>query len=140
MIRLTRLWRDRAGATALEFGLVAGIFIPLCLGILDTGLLMWAKGTLQSTAALTARCAAITSPDCTDARQFAVTMAETWIFPGIITNLDVTPAPAIVCVAHAPFMLVTITCKFWAGTVLPYPLNGKALTAIAYFPVAAAPC
>lgn len=140
MSRLVRLWRDRAGTTALEFGLVAGIFIPLCLGILDTGLLMWTKGALQSTAALTARCAAISSPDCTDARQFAVSTAEAWIFPGIITKLDVTPAPRIVCLANAPFMLVTITCAFWGGSVLPRPLNGKTLTATAYFPVAAAPC
>lgn len=140
MTRLTRLWRTRSGTAALEFALVAGIFIPLCLGILDTGLLMWTKGTLQSTAALTARCAAISSPDCADARQFATNMAQAWIFPGIITALDVTPAPAVVCLAHAPFMLVTITCKFWAGTVLPYPLNGKILTAVAYFPVAAVPC
>jgi Flp pilus assembly protein TadG len=69
MIRRRSLARERNGATALEFALVAGVFIPLSLGILDTGLLMWTKGTLQTTAALTARCAAIASPDCTDARQ-----------------------------------------------------------------------
>lgn len=140
MSRFAALWRDLTGATALEFGLVAGIFIPLCLGILDTGLLMWTKGALQSAAALTARCAAIASPDCIDARQFAVTTAEAWVFPGIITKLDVTPAPAIVCLGHASFMSVTITSTFWAGAVLPYPLNGKTLTAVAFFPVVAAPC
>jgi Flp pilus assembly protein TadG len=140
MIRSRSLRRERSGAAALEFALVAGVFLPLCLAILDAGLLLWTKGALQSTASIAARCAAITSPDCTDAQQFAVTTAGSWIFPGIITKINVNPAPAVVCIASAPFMMVTITCQFWAGGVLPPPLNGKTLTSVAYFPVAAPPC
>lgn len=135
-----RLRCQRSGTAALEFGLIAGVFIPLCLGVFDGGLLLWTKGALQSTASLTARCAAITSPSCTDAQQFAVTTAGSWIFPGIITKLDVSPAPAIVCLAHASFMMVTITCRFWAGGILPPPFNSSVLTSVAYFPVATAPC
>ncbi len=135
----TSVWRDRRGTTAVEFGLIASVFVPLCLGILDTGLLMWTKAALQSTAALTARCAAITSPDCTDPRQFAVTTAGKWIFPGIITSVNVT-APAVVCLANSQYMKVTITCRFWAGALLPPPLNHKTLTSVAYFPVAAVAC
>jgi uncharacterized membrane protein len=140
MIRRRSLARERNGATALEFALVAGVFIPLSLGILDTGLLMWTKGTLQTTAALTARCAAIASPDCTDARQFAVTTAGNWVFPGIISKLDVTPAPATVCIASASYMKVTITSRFWAGGVLPMPFGNTTLTSVAYFPMAGLPC
>lgn len=140
MNHFARLRRDRAGTTALEFAIVASVFLPLSLGILDTGLLMWTKGALQATAALTARCAALSSPDCIDARQFAVTTAGKWIFPGIVTSAGVTPAPAIVCVSNAQLMRVTITTAYWAGAVLPPPLNGKTLTAVAYFPVAGAAC
>jgi Flp pilus assembly protein TadG len=140
MTGLQRLLDNRAGATALEFALVAGIFLPLCLATFDAGLLLWTQGVLQSTAALTARCAALSSPNCTNVQQFAVTSAANWIFSGIISNANVTPAPAIVCISHSNLMMVTITCPYWAGVVLPPPLNGKTLTAVAYFPVAGAAC
>jgi Flp pilus assembly protein TadG len=140
MICFRSLLRERIGATALEFALVAGVFLPLCLAIFDAGLLLWTKGALQSTASLTARCAAITSPGCTDAQQFAVTNAGNWVFAGIITKVNVSPAPAIVCIASVRFMMVTITCQYWAGVVLPPPLNGHTLTAVAYFPVAPSAC
>lgn len=131
---------ERSGAAALEFALVAGVFLPLCLAIFEGGLLLWTKGTLQSIASLTARCAAITSPSCTDAQQFAVTAAGNWVFPGIITKIDVSPAPAVVCIADSSFMMVTITCQFWAGGLLPPPLSGKSIRTVAYFPVASPPC
>ena len=140
MSRCKNLARERSGTTALEFALIASVFLPLCLAILDAGLLMWTKGALQSTASLTARCAAITSPDCSDAQQFAVTTAGKWVFSGIITKVNVSPAPAIVCIASVPYMKVTITCQFWARGLLPPPLNGKSLTSVAYFVVAALPC
>ncbi|MEA2741605.1 MAG: hypothetical protein QOH05_4912 [Acetobacteraceae bacterium] len=130
----------RDGATAIEFALVAALFLPLCLAIFDAGLLLWTQGALQSTAALTARCAAIASPVCTNPQQFAVTTAGNWVFAGIISAVDVVPAPAVVCIAPVPFLKVTITSQYWAGTVLPPPLNGRTLTAVAYFPVAGAPC
>jgi Flp pilus assembly protein TadG len=135
-----RLSQDRRAATALEFALVGGIFLPLCLAIFDAGLLLWTQAALQSTADLTARCAALSSPNCTNVQQYAVTNAGNWVFAGIISSVNVTPAPAVVCVTHQNFMKVTISCPFWAGTVLPPPLNGKTLTAVAYFPVAGAAC
>ena len=140
MHRLRQFTFGRRGATALEFALVAGVFLPLCLAIFDAGLLLWTKGALHSAAALTARCAAITSPDCADAQQYAVTTAGNWIFPGIIAKADVSLAPTIGCLSNASFMKVTITCQFWAGALLPPPLNGKTITAVAYFPVASPAC
>jgi Flp pilus assembly protein TadG len=148
MIRLGNLLRGQSGAAALEFALVAGVFFPLSLGILEAGLLLWAKGALQSTAALAARCAAIASPSCSavpgafnvaGVQQFAVTMAGNWVFPGIITNTtaNFTPAPATVCLSSVSYMKVTITSSFWAGGLLPPPLNGLNLTSVAYYPVGA---
>ncbi len=135
---LGNLLRRRDGATAIEFALVAVVFIPLCLGILDAGMLLWTQGALQSTASLAARCAAISSPACTNPQQFAVTTAGNWVFANIITTANVTPTPAVVCIAHVSLMTVTITCPYWAGLVLPPPLNGRTLTAVGYFPVG--PC
>ena len=136
-IRILR--RERSGATALEFAIISGVFLPLCMAIVGAGLLLWTKGALQSVASLTARCAAISSTDCTDVQQFAVTTGGRWIFPGIIVKADVTPAPAIVCISQASYMKVTINCRFWAR-IVPAPFNNKTLTAIAYFPVARPAC
>jgi Flp pilus assembly pilin Flp len=140
MSRVWGLTRERSGATALEFAMIASVFLPLCMAIFGAGLLLWTKGALQSAASLVARCAAITSPDCPDPRQFAVTIGGNWIFPGIIAISDVSPAPAVVCISTASYMKVTINCSFWAGGVLPPPFNNKTLTAVAYFPVAGPPC
>lgn len=140
MISFRNLARRRSGATAVEFALVACIFLPLCFVILDAGLLLWTKGSLQSVAALTARCAAISSANCTNVAQFAVTRAGHRVFPGIITTANVTPTPATVTLSGSCFMKVTITCPYWAGVFLPPPLNGITLTVVAYFPVKAAPC
>lgn len=133
------LMRERSGATALEFAMISSVFLPLCMAIFGAGLLLWTKGALQSVASLTARCAAITSSDCIDAQQFAVTTAGRWIFPGIVVKADVSPAPAVVCISQASYMKVEINCSFWAR-IVPAPFNNKTLTAVAYFPVARPPC
>jgi Flp pilus assembly protein TadG len=126
MTCLGNLRRHRNGSAAIEFAMVAAVFLPLCLAIIDAGLLMWTQGTLQSTASLTARCAALTSPLCTNPQQFAVTTAGNWVFANIITVANVTPIPAVVCIAHVSFMRVTITCPYWAGTV---PVSVKIVAA-----------
>jgi Flp pilus assembly pilin Flp len=132
MIRFTDLARGRSGATALEFGLIAGIFLPLCLAIISGGLLMWTRGALQSTASLTARCAAIESTNCGNVPEFAVATAASWLFPGVIAPADVQHS--IVCRSTVPFVKVTITSMFWSGGVLPRPLNRIGLSADAFFP------
>jgi len=138
MIGARRLRYERSGAATVEFGLIAGIFLPLCLAILDGGLLLWTAGTLQSSASLTARCAALASPDCSDVQQFAVDRAANWAFSGVIARTDVSSA--VVCISHTSYQMVTITCQFWAGSLLPPPLNGKALTSVAYHPNSSTAC
>ena len=138
MTRVTDLARGRSGATALEFGLVAGIFLPLCLAIISGGLLMWTKGALQSTASLTARCAAVESANCNNVPEFAVATAASWLFPGVIAPADVQHS--IVCRSTVPFVKVTITSTFWSEGVLPQPLNKIILVADAFFPASAPPC
>lgn len=59
-----RFRADRAGATALEFALVAGPFILLLLGSLEFGRVLWSQHSLQQVAGAAARCAAIPQPSC----------------------------------------------------------------------------
>ena len=140
MIGFGNLRRARSGSTAVEFALIAGVFLTLCMGILEAGLLMWTQGALQSTASLTARCAAIVSPDCTTGAtpgtpQYAAAAANSWVFPGIIVNPSVNVVSTTVCTSSVLYQKVTITSTYWAGSLLPPPLNGKTLTAVAYFPM-----
>lgn len=132
MIRRRQKLSGRRGAAALEFALVAGLFLPLCLGIFDAGLLFWTQGSLQSTAALTARCVAIASANCQEAGTFAATTAGNWIFPGVISKSDVTKTT--VCVSSVSYTKIVITSRFWAGSLLPPPFSNKSLTVVAYHP------
>jgi Flp pilus assembly protein TadG len=136
--RLADLRRAQSGATALEFGLVASLFIPLCLAIIGAGLLMWTRGALQSVAAQTARCAAIEAANCPDIADYAVSAAATWTFPGVINADDVQQS--VVCRFAVPFVMVTITSRFWAGSALPGPFSGITLSSVAYFPTTAPSC
>lgn len=132
---MRNLLPDRSAATAVEFAIVASIFIPLCLGTLDAGLLLWTKGILQSTAARTARCAALGTTACSDPRQFAVTTAGNGAFPSIIAKANVAQ-PVSVCMSSAQFTKVTITSAYWAAVAMPAPFARTTLTAVAYFPTA----
>ncbi len=75
---------DRRGATAIEFALVSLTLCAVTLGIVETGLVLWARTGLVVVAAATARCGAIgltnSSSTCGTASQtqtYAVTSATT---------------------------------------------------------------
>lgn len=57
--------RGERGATALEFALVAPVFLLFILGIVDFGRLFWVKNLMQYGAEQTARYAMV-SPSATD--------------------------------------------------------------------------
>jgi Flp pilus assembly protein TadG len=59
MTRLGRLWRDRSGASALEFALVAPLFILLITGIFQMGMGFYANAGLRSGVEAAARYAQI---------------------------------------------------------------------------------
>lgn len=64
---VTRIYRDIAGATAVEFGFTAAAFFAVIFGIINGGLLLWTQIGLQHGAEMAARCAGIqgsTSANC----------------------------------------------------------------------------
>ncbi len=73
---LRALSHDRRGVAALEFGMLAGALIALCVGTIEIGLLFWGQNALQAAAAETARCVAIGSPDCPSAGTYAADAAS----------------------------------------------------------------
>jgi Flp pilus assembly protein TadG len=63
--RLNRLWRDRSGAPALEFALVAPTILLLIMGGVEFGRLMWTESALQMSVQQAARCYAWGVAPCT---------------------------------------------------------------------------
>ena len=57
--RLRRLLRARDVATAVEFALVAPVFILFCLGIVEGGRMMWIRNSVQTAADEAARYAMV---------------------------------------------------------------------------------
>ncbi len=126
------------GTAALEFAIVCGVFLPLAIGIVEVGLVLWTKAALQTAAELAARCGAIKSPDCpnvTDTQQFAVSTAQGWTVSGISDVSNVAVATNGGCNgAPGSFESVTISSTYWTG--LPAFFPAASISATACYPLA----
>jgi Flp pilus assembly protein TadG len=149
MMRLIRrtLPADTRGTTTLEFTLVSVVLMTLLLGGMELGLMMWVRGTLQSVAASTARCAALSStvcPNLPQSQQYAVSLATSWLGAGIVgsTGVAVAVVTANQCInttgtSLGTFAVVTITATPWVGPVsaLLRPLTAQSKTLTACYPI-----
>ena len=57
-------FRDRRGATAVEFALVLPVLIAMIVLVIEGSRLLWTQQALQEAASQTARCVAIGSDGC----------------------------------------------------------------------------
>ncbi len=60
-----RFLRDRSGASAVEFALIAAPLALLLLGSLEYGRLLYLRQAIDDTAIAAARCAGVLEPGCT---------------------------------------------------------------------------
>jgi len=72
-VKLTTIWRDNRGTTALEFALTAPVFFLFIFGIIEFGLLLWTQIGLQHGAEMAARCATVDSTLCPNSNPGAIT-------------------------------------------------------------------
>ena len=82
--RLRRLWADRSGASALEFGLLLPVFVPIMFGIIQLGQVFWTQTALQHAVEMAARCATINATACSSTgltQTYATTQAYGLTFP-----------------------------------------------------------
>ena len=133
MIRgwMRRLRDHRSGAAALEFALVMLAFLPLSLGMIEVGLLLWTHNALQTTANFTARCVAISSPACTNAASYAVSTSQNWLQTGALTSSGVVVQTGASCAGGSGNMV-----KVTLSSTIPMlsELSTNALTASACYP------
>ena len=64
-------WRDRRGASAVEFAITAPVFLALVIGVVEGGLLLWTQFGLQYGSEAAARCASINTATCNTSAQTA---------------------------------------------------------------------
>lgn len=129
---------DRRAVAAVEFALLAGALISLCIGTIEVGLLFWGQNALESAAVETARCVAIQSPDCSNAQTYGVDQVTKWMFSGIVTPSNVTAQTATSCNgASGNFQVVTITTSYFANWLPPFmpQFANKTLSATACYPM-----
>jgi Flp pilus assembly protein TadG len=131
---LTRFAAQTRATTSVEFALVGSMMLMATFGTLDLGILLWTQNALQSTASLAARCAAISSPLCTDVPSYAADLANYWIMSGAISAGDVRVTSVGTCNgASGSFQQVTITSSLWANA-LPWPFSAMTQTISACYP------
>ena len=130
-----RLLQDQRGAMALEFALVSLAFVPLCFGLVELGLGLWTQNSLQSAAEMTARCVAISSPACSNASQYAVSLATNWISGAALVSSGVVVQTGATCsTAPSTMVKVTLTSQLINNTGLPPPLDTVTIKATACYP------
>lgn len=132
-------------STIPETAIILSLLLPMLLGGIEIGLMMWTKGTVQSIAALSARCIATNSSNCTAnatyataalrTQNYALTLANSMIGPAKVTAANITVRTSTTC-NNAPgqYDVVTISYSDWLGAII-YPDRGRTDTLTACFPI-----
>lgn len=135
-----RLAADRRGVAAIEFAMLGGVMIAMCIATIEIGLLFWGQSALEAAAAETARCMAVQSSQCPTAGDYAASIVSNWMFSGVVSASNVTAnGSATSCNGSAGnFETVTITTTYfatWLPSFVPAFAN-QTLSASACYPKA----
>ncbi len=133
-MKRVRLLRSTRGASAVEFALLAPVFLLMLFGIIEGSRMLWLRQTLGEVAYSTVRCMSVSSSCNTIDKQqnYAVTRASQYGVKLTTTNLAIQPN--VTCEGNAASNQVAITAAFRspvAGLVPGIPAN---ITATACFP------
>ena len=127
-----RLARDRDGATAIEFALVAPLILAFTFGIIEVGHLMWTLGALNMAVEDAARCVSVSNVPTPPA-----TLCDTQ------THMQTYAVSRVwgMTVPASTFTLTTPSCGYLISASYPYtPIVGYipmslTITASACYPV-----
>ncbi|MEE9318702.1 MAG: TadE/TadG family type IV pilus assembly protein [Rhodospirillales bacterium] len=130
--RLRSFWRRakdvgacRLGATAVEFGIVAPLFLAMTLGMVEMGRAMWIKASLQYACEETARYYMVNNGATTTTLK---AQAQTYLADTGVT-IATNPFTSTIDTSTTPdTMTITATYTF-TGLVLPIPFPDVTLNA-----------
>ncbi len=132
-----------SGTAAIEFGMVASVFVLFVIGLLEFGRMIWVSQALQVVGQQTARCVAIGSSACAAPASYAVSQATTRGVVGLTTSnvaiatvsASTTPAPTCLPPNSNTMVQVKITMPFSSGAASLLPGISQNLVTISCFPV-----
>ena len=134
---MSRLLSDRRGVTAVEFALVAPVFMMFMFLIIDGARIVWTYQTLQEVATNSARCAALGVTGCKtsgEVQTYAVNRAAASGVP--LAAAAVTLTPAATCSSVAGMTKVAIASSYQGATTKLLPSSVSTLTTESCFPTA----
>ena len=132
---MRRFLRCARGVTAVEFALVAPMFMMFMFLIIDGARAVWTYQTLQEVASSAARCAALKSSSCataSDVQSFAVARANGFGVP--LTTGAVTLTASATCQSVTNMAKVAIVTSYQGATTKLLPAPISTLTAESCFP------
>lgn len=138
-----RLVDDRIGSGALEFAIVANVFILFALGLISFGQWTFTQQALQTAAQQTARCVAIGASACGSAASYAVSAASALGVPSLTTsgvtvvNSATTTTDSTACGPPSGdvFVKVTLSLAFTSPIAGLLPGQNRTIVAMSCYPV-----
>ncbi|TAK07099.1 MAG: pilus assembly protein [Rhizorhabdus sp.] len=134
---MRRLLSDRRGVTAVEFALVAPVFMMFMFLIIDGARAVWTYQALQEVATNSARCAALGVTGCktsADVQSYAVARAAA---SGVkLTAAAVTLTNAATCSSVAGMTKVAISSAYQGASTKLLPSSVTTLNTESCFPTA----
>ena len=143
LLALRTLERSRDGAAAVEFALVAPMFLALLFGTFEFGRALWAQQALQEIAISGARCMALPQSACASAGTHIYNAARTMTYIQQVANQwgvslssgNIDQNNSANCGGASGFSKVSVAVAFQSAVPnLVNMLGGIPLTATACFP------
>jgi Flp pilus assembly protein TadG len=129
-----RLHADRAGTTAIEFALLAPLFLGMIFSIVEGGRMLWIKQTLAEVAFSTARCMSVSAACNTEAKQKSYALVRAAGYAQKLVAADVVPVSNTTCNGTAGMSQVTITMPFSSPAAGLLPILPPTVSGLGCFP------
>ncbi len=141
--RAARAMRScESGAAAIEFALVAPLFLALMFGVMEYARFVWTIEAVQETATAGARCIGLTLNGCStggtysesSAVSFIQSEAQTWGLTVPAANIAISTATSCNGVSGFSQVKVSYTFESVVPALIDFLAKGKVITGSACFP------
>lgn len=104
------------GATAVEFALVAPLFLAMTMGVVEVGRVLWIKATMQHAAEQTTRYFMVNNASCVSDLATCLTTLQSYATSrlgdsGMVTG-DFTVTAAETTISSTTYMSISVTYSF----------------------------